>query len=275
MGSSGVAENRWTGNPWRRFGVSARAGRLIAAGYGLGLVLIVSCGLCRTLTGWRGHLPFRPIDGLVLVVSLAATAGCAAKAARRSEGRRKWGWLALVIALISWGLGEAIRTLYDVRPEFEHAIHPSTDDVVPMLYPIGVIAALLLFAGPSRQSRWRVALDGVIVAVSLFVVSWVFVLDKLIREGSSSALATVTHISADVVIMTTAILTLSRGAPGNPPSLSMLAGAITTIGLADTYLACLVTGLGEERGSLSCGGIDRGSEAGHSPRQIDQGWVSP
>ena len=46
------------------------------------------------------------------------------------------------------------------------------------------------------------------------------------------------------------------------------------VGLADTYLACLVTGLGEERGSLSCGGIDRGSEAGHSPRQIDQGWVS-
>jgi hypothetical protein len=27
--------------------------------------------------------------------------------------------------------------------------------------------------------------------------------------------------------------------------------------------------------SLSCGGIDRGSEAGHSPRQIDQDWVSP
>jgi hypothetical protein len=47
------------------------------------------------------------------------------------------------------------------------------------------------------------------------------------------------------------------------------------VGLADIYLACLVTGLGEERGSLSCGGIDRGSEAGHSPRQIDQGWVSP
>ncbi len=250
MGWSGVAEKRWTGNPWQRFGVSARAGWLLAGGYGLGAVLIASFGIWRIAAGWHGQLPFRPVDGLVLLLSLLFTAGCAGNAARRASGRRRFGWLALVTALLSWALGAVIRTFYDVRPELDHAIHPAAADLVQVLYPVGVIVSLLLLSDRSRHNRWRVALDGLIVATSLFVVSWVFVLDKLVREGSSSAPATVSHIAADVVIMTTAILTLSQGGLANPLSLSMLAGGITTIGVADIAMV-FQTGFGtDHEGSL-------------------------
>jgi diguanylate cyclase (GGDEF)-like protein len=251
MGWSGIAEKRWTGNPWQRFGVSARAGWLIAGGYGVGAVLIASCGIWRrTAGGWHGPLPFRPIDGLVLVLSLLFTTGCAGKAARCAAGRRRFGWLALVTALLSWALGELIRAVYDVRPELDHAIHPAAADVVPMLYPVGVVVSLLLLSDRSRHNRWRLVLDGLIVATSLFVVSWVFVLDKLMREGSSSGLATVTHISCDVIVMTTAILTLSRGGPANALSLTLLAGGITTIGVADIAMV-FQTGFGtDHEGSL-------------------------
>ena len=58
-------------------------------------------------------------------------------------------------------------------------------------------------------------LDGLIVGTSLFVVSWVFVLGKQLHEGSGSRLSTVAHVFADVILITTALVMLSRAAPGN------------------------------------------------------------
>ena len=47
-------------------------------------------------------------------------------------------------------------------------------------FPVGACAALLLFPGEhSTQSRGRLFLDGVIVAASLFLVSWVTILHPL------------------------------------------------------------------------------------------------
>jgi hypothetical protein len=45
-----------------------------------------------------------------------------------------------------------------------------------------------------------VVLDGLIVATSLFVVSWVFVLDKQLREDTGSRLSTLAQVFADVVL---------------------------------------------------------------------------
>ncbi len=51
------------------------------------------------------------------------------------------------------------------------------------------------------------------------------------------------QVFADVVLMTTAILMLSRVRPGDPPSLSLLAGGITTIAVADIAMV-FQTGVG-------------------------------
>ena len=75
------------------------------------------------------------------------------------------------------------------------------------------------------------------------MVSWVFVLDKQLREDSGSRLATLAHVFADVILMTTAILMLSRSRPGDRPSRSLLAGGITTIGVADIAMV-FQTGVG-------------------------------
>ena len=55
--------------------------------------------------------------------------------------------------------------------------------------------------------------------------------------------ATLTHVFADVILMTTAILTLSRSRPFGRPSLGLLAGGITTIGVADIAMV-FQTGVG-------------------------------
>ena len=230
---------RWTGNPWRRFGLPARIGWLIFAAYGVASVLIAA----SPLLGWEGAYATRPVDEVVTVLCLALAAACAGYAAHLSVGRRKIAWLALVTALVGWAVGEVIWAVYELRPELDHAAHPATAEVVLLLYPFGAIASLILLSNVSRHSPRRLALDGLIVATSLFVVSWVFLLQKQLTQDHGFQLATVAQVFADIVLMTTAILMLSRVRPGDGPSRNLLAGGILTIGAADIAMV-FETGIG-------------------------------
>lgn len=223
---------RLTRNPWRRFGLSARAGWLLVAGYGLGAVLVVA----STWLGWRGAYATQPTNEFVTVLCLVFGAACAGLAARRRRGRHRLGWLALVTALLGWAVGEVIWAVLEVRPAFEHAAHPAAAEVVLLLYPLGAIATLVLLSSPIRRIPWHLILDGVIVATSLFVVSWVSVLRKLVMEGSAPQVATLIHVGADVIVMTTAIIAFSRARAENRLSLSVVAGGVMTIGVADLLI---------------------------------------
>ncbi|OBK29013.1 diguanylate phosphodiesterase [Mycobacterium asiaticum] len=211
----------------------------VVGGYALAAALVIA----SSIWGWQGPYATRPAVQVVTVLCLAFTASCAARAARYSEGRRRAGWLALVIALTGWGVGEVIWAVLDVRPEVEHASHPAATEIVLLLYPIGVFACMLLLSNTDGHNMRRLVLDGVIVATSLFVAAWVFVLDELLRTNSRSRPTTVVHVVADILLMTTAILILSRGQPSGRRSLTLLAGGVTTIMLAD-MLVLFQTGVG-------------------------------
>ncbi|MGA9360273.1 MAG: bifunctional diguanylate cyclase/phosphodiesterase [Mycobacterium sp.] len=229
---------RGTGNPWGRLGLPARVGWLVVGGYGVAAALVVA----SSVWGWRGAYATRPIDEIVSVLCLVFTAGCAGYAARFAADRRRLGWLALVIALLGWAVGEVIWAVYEARPELEHATHPAAAEIVLLFYPVGAMASLVLLSDRIHRF-WQLFLDGAIVASSLFVTSWVFALDKLIREGGNSLLTTFTHIFADVIVITTALVMLSRARPGRRASLNLLAGGIATIGVADIVIV-FQTGIG-------------------------------
>ena len=229
---------RGTGNPWGRLGLPARVGWLVVGGYGVAAALVVA----SSVWGWQGAYATRPIDEIVSVLCLVFTAGCAGYAARFAADRRRSGWLALVIALLSWAVGEVIWAVYEARPELEHATHPAAAEIVLLFYPVGAMASLILLTDRIHRF-WQLFLDGAIVASSLFVTSWVFALDKLIREGGNSLLTTFTHIFADVIVITTALVMLSRARPGRRASLNLLAGGIATIGVADIVIV-FQTGIG-------------------------------
>ncbi len=229
---------RGTGNPWRRLAVPARVGWLVVAVYSVAAVLIAA----SSVFGWKGAYATRPVNELVMVLCLVFAAACAGRAARAAVGRRRLGWLALVTALLGWAVGEVIWAFYEARPELEHAMHPAVAEIVLVLYPVGAMASLVLLANRIRNSL-RQVLDGLIMATSLFVVSWVFVLDKQLREDTGSRPATLAHVFADVILMTTAVLTLSRSRPFGRPGLGLLAGGITTIGVADMAMV-FQTGVG-------------------------------
>lgn len=229
----------WTRTAWQRIGLPAHVGGLVVAGYGIAAVLVLASGVFD----WQGVYATRPVDEVVTVLCLLVAAACAWWAARRTAGHRRFGWLALVVALLGWAVGEVMWAVYDVRPEFDHAAHPAAADGILLIYPAGAMVALRLLSNRVRLIPWRLVLDGLIVATSLFVVSWVFVLQKLIRENAGAGPATVTHIFVDIIVMTAAILAFSRARADNRHSLSVLAGGIITIGLAD-ILVVFHTGIG-------------------------------
>ncbi|WP_414686107.1 diguanylate cyclase domain-containing protein [Mycobacterium sp.] len=230
---------RWRGNPWRRFGLPARMGWFLVGVYGLAALLVVTSSVFR----WQGRYGTRPVDEAVFALCLFVAAVCAGYAARFSTGRRRCGWLALVIGLLGWAVGEVLWSVYDVRPEIEHATHPAAAEAVFSVYPIGAMLSLALLSHLSRHRPRRLVLDGLIVATSLFVISWVFVLDEQVRVNSGTRLATLIEVFADVVLLTTTILMLSRIRSNDLPSRGLLAGGIAAIAAADLAMV-FQTGVG-------------------------------
>jgi diguanylate cyclase (GGDEF)-like protein len=211
----------------RRIRLPAGVGRLAFAVYSVAALLVATSSV------W-GDNAARRVDELVTVPCIVFAAACAGKAARRALGRRRLGWLALVTGLLGWAVGEVIWAVVDARPELDHATEPASAETVLALYPVGAMASLVLLSKLTRRSpRGRLLLDGVIVWTSLLVVSWVLVLDKQLGANGSPQLATPIHIFADVLLLTTGILMLSRVRPGDPLSRSLLAGGVTAIAGAD------------------------------------------
>jgi diguanylate cyclase (GGDEF)-like protein len=221
---------RWTRNPWRRLGLAGNVGWLVAGGYAtVGLLVAAS-----SMFAWEGAYATRPVDEVVTALCLVFAAGCAGWAARfEVQRRRRFGWLALMTALLGWAVGVVIWAVYELRPDSPHALHQATAAFALGLYPIGAMAALVPLSHLSRHSPRQLVLDGLIVWTSLFVVSWAFVLDKSMRADPSARLATIVQIFADCTLMTTGILMLSRRRPHDLPSRTLLAAGITTIAFFD------------------------------------------
>lgn len=230
---------RWTGIPWQRFGLSARVGWLVVAGYGFaGLMIVIA-----DIRDWEGVYATRPVDEIALAASLLFGAICGLRAARFADGRRRFGWLAMVMAQLGWAIGELIWAFYDVRSQLDHAAHPAAAEIVLLLWPIGALMSLVALSNVSRDSSRRLVLDGLILVTSLLVVSWVFVLEKQLRDTTGSRTATVAQVVNDGILLTMAILMLSRGRPGERPSRSLAAAGVAAISIADITMV-FDTGIG-------------------------------
>ena len=215
----------WTRAASRRFARLGRIGWIATAVFCGASVLMAAWALFS----WEDSYPTKPLDEFAYLICLVFAVGCAAKAAHSARGRRRYGWLALIAALSSWAVGMVVRIFEEVWVD-AHAWHPSLGQGLMMVFPVAAYACLLLLGDLDKAPRRRMVLDGLIVATSLFVVSWVCVLRNLSATGAASG-ATVLHITADVVLMTTAILVWSR--PVGRVSITVLAAGITTISMAD------------------------------------------
>ncbi len=190
------------------------------------------------------HGPSRAaIDDIVLLVLAVPAAVFSVIAARSAQGRLRLAWVAMAIGVAAWTIGEAIWTHYELV--LGEVPFPSVADGFFLIFPVGACAALLLFpseyAGPFRG---RVFLDGLIVAGSLFLVSWVTILGPIYAAEATDRLLFVVSLAypvSDVVVLTLAAVVLVRSGPEHRLTLTLLTVGLACIALSDSLFTYLST----------------------------------
>jgi diguanylate cyclase len=208
---------------------------------------------------WGGEGPVRIVDiAILMALSIFATV-CAVLAARCAHGRGRRAWATMVVALGVWTAGDliwAFDALVLQRNPF-----PSLSDFCYLAFTLLAAVAMALFpTGPARESRVRLVLDGATVALCLFLLLWLLVLNKVYdtyrQHNGISVLALVFPVGG-LVVLTTAVLVLGRAEARHRGVLWLLTAAIGLM----TVTHCAYVGL------VVSGRFDTGS-------LVDLGWAA-
>ncbi|SNS28232.1 PAS domain S-box-containing protein/diguanylate cyclase (GGDEF) domain-containing protein [Geodermatophilus pulveris] len=180
------------------------------------------------------------------VFSLAAGAAAVVRA-RRHAGRVRLFWRRLGAASLAWGGGMAAWSWYESLRGLEVPF-PSVADVGFLASPLLAGWALLTLplAAPTRAGRVRTVLDGLVVASSLLLVSWMLVLDSIVQAGGdvTSQAISLAYPVSDIVLITTVVYTWmrarSRGA-GLLVPLPLIGVGLVALAVADSGFVYLTT----------------------------------
>ncbi|MGY1807157.1 putative bifunctional diguanylate cyclase/phosphodiesterase [Blastococcus sp. SYSU D00669] len=214
--------------------------------------------------GWSLAAVWLPADVFGVVVSNLAQLGAAAAAslalawrAVRSTGRLAWTWATFALACSCWTAGQ----LYWAVEEMSgHGIpFPSVADVGFLLFPVVAAVGLLLHpAEGGTRARWQRAMDAVMTAAAVGLVSWETSLGVVMAGGFAddvlSSLLLVAYPVLDVVLVVLTVATLARS-QRRSLDLVLVAAGLVSIGVSDSTFAYLQT----------TGGYDGGL--------VDSGWV--
>lgn len=190
------------------------------------LAVLVFALLVRLQPG--GPHAARAVDDLSQLAAAAiAAAGCGWRA-RRSAGWAAWSWWLLAAGTGSWAAGEAVWSYYELASSRETPF-PSLADAGFLLFAVFAVAGLLSWPSVALQggARWRALLDGLLVAVSLFIVSWVTALGTTLRAGGSGSVRFAVSLGypvADLVLLTLTVVIVAHARAARRSGLGLLAG---------------------------------------------------
>jgi diguanylate cyclase (GGDEF)-like protein len=185
----------------------------------------------------------RAIDDVGQLMAAAVAAVATGWRARRSTGRVARSWLLLSAATGSWALGEVAWSYFELLAGRETPF-PSVADAGFLLFAGLAAAALLLWpsAALNGGARWRALLDGVLVAGSLFIISWVSALGTVVHGVADSAFAFAVSLAypiSDLVLLTLAIVVVSHDRQGSHSGLGLLAAGLGFLCVSDSGFAYL------------------------------------
>jgi diguanylate cyclase (GGDEF)-like protein/PAS domain S-box-containing protein len=210
-------------------------------------VAAVTAGYALLLsTGVAGATGARDIANVGnAIISLTAAVACLIRERQQRKQRRgRWSWGFVGLGVLSWGLGQTAWVFYEsvrgVAVPF-----PSSPDIGFLgLAPLTAIG--LLMAKVARQSpaqRVRSVLDGLMIATSMLMVSWIVLIGPLVRLGGDGigGYVILTYPINDVVIVTVVLYSLAVARRSRQAlSRLMLVGAgMLTIAVADSGYAYL------------------------------------
>lgn len=203
-------------------------------------VLVAALALAMVLARDAAYLPV--VDDAISVALAAFAAARAAIAARACVGPARLAWWILAAALATWAIGDAIWLTYDVV--LREPPTPSPADLFYLAFNVLVAVGLSqLLATGTLISRVHLALDALTVSLCLFLLVWIFslnrVFDNLRDDNVELTLALITPL-ADVVVLSIAVLALARSRRRRPVALALITVALTMITVADVTLAFLI-----------------------------------
>jgi len=203
------------------------------------LAAIIVAGVDAAWTYWQfgGERATQYWSDLIAVPVPAATAVVCWVAARRREGRARRAWILLGAAAMSWAIGEAIWSYYELGLGREVPF-PSLADVGFLgLIPLAVAGMLSFPAAPAGlTARTRTILDGLIITGSLLFVSWETVLGPTYRESSGTleTLIGLAYPIGDVAIFSIVLFIALRVARGHRGALVFIGAGLGVLALADS-----------------------------------------
>lgn len=192
---------------------------------------------------WGGLRTTQVIDDVVL--PLAPLVACAASVwtAVHLSGRSRLAWLLIAGSCLSWGLGEAVWGYYDLVLR-DALPFPSLADLGYLAAIPLSIAALLCFRSfrDSLAVEVAAAVDALIVACSLFIVSWTLLLDALYDSSAQSDLTRAISLAypiGDIVVVTLAVYVSVRARSWARRSILLLTFGFVVNSFADTSFTYL------------------------------------
>lgn len=195
------------------------------------------------------------IDDLVQLGSaLLGGLGCIAVSWRAAGSRsgHRTGWLAMGVGILSWAAGQAWWSWTEIvldRP----AATPSLADAGYLVFPVAGVVAVWTFTRRTTTlvARHRAVLDGVVVAVALFIVSWVAVLEPTVQgapDGGVVAAVGLAYPLSDLVVTALVFLLLTRLTTARLP-MALFAAGLLAMTVADAGAVVLAATGGYETGN--------------------------
>ena len=193
-----------------------------------------------------------------LVAALLAALSCGYRA--RVDNDQRCSWLLLSASTGSWAIGQAIWCYLQLIK----GINPFPSPAIPffmLLCPLCVTAVLLLpLAQSSDSARWRILLDGVLVAGSTFILSWATALGQAIDGKGETRFAYILALYfpvSDLILITVSILVAAKASARVDSTVYYVAAAMACLAISDSGYAYL----------SASGQFDGGSP-------IDAGWCA-
>lgn len=202
---------------------------------GAGVIALQLVWLVVELGGPWATMVFSDLIGIPVPLGAA---GCCWVASRREQGHARRGWILLGAGLASWAAGEVVWTYYEVVAGAEVPFPSLADAGFLALNPLVAYALLSFPAAPrDRAARTRRLLDGMIIATSLFALSWATVLGPVAKAGAPSLAQQTIGLAypfGDIVLIGIVLFVAARATPKERIGMALIGGGVASIALADS-----------------------------------------
>src|SRR5579859_383279 len=194
--------------------VPAVRARLTPSATASAVVIVLAAAWIAILSSDLGGVggPRALSDFGLLFAALGAGVACFVRA-RGEQGRERLFWRLIGGFALSWGIGQAVWTWYEVVQGREVPF-PSLADVGYLCaVPLAAAGLLMLPTGsPTAVGRARTLIDGAMIAGSALLTSWVFVLRHVFDQDGSLFSHTISLLYpiGDVIVVTIVLYVVLR-----------------------------------------------------------------